>query len=203
MCVRINLCHRAIPYQARGFLAAPCLWDCSIRLEGSQDPYVNRVCADSGWRVVAFFMAPTLGCASPLPSTVRQTCSLSETDERVLGCLARSSSGGPPFGDVVVELILSCILAPLGSFDLRRAVCGGLTALGIKTARECGRVRWHLPEEDVILFSAFDGIGGFFLAWDRLGSQVAVWCASEVNPASIRVSRCIGPLPGTWETSLR
>ena len=75
--------------------------------------------------------------------------------------LARSSSDGQHPGDVVDELVLSYILAPLGSFDLWRpgsatetwshasqwvgAVCvsKGLTALGIKTARECGRLCWH------------------------------------------------------------
>ena len=40
--------------------------------------------------------------------------------------------------------------------------CVSVTVLGIKTA-------WHLPEEEVTLFSAFNGIGGFFFAWDRLG----------------------------------
>ena len=41
--------------------------------------------------------------------------------------------------------------------------------------------------------SAFDGIGGFFLAWDRLGLQIAVLCASEVKPASVRVSKAHCP----------
>ena len=62
----------------------------------------------------------------------------------------------------------------------RGAVCVS-HGTGIKTA-------WHLPEEEVTLFSAFDGIGGFFLAWDRLG--LAGTC--PVNPASIRVPRRTG-----------
>ena len=40
---------------------------------------------------------------------------------------------------------------------------------------------------------ALDGIGGFFLARDRLGLQIAVLCASEVNPASVRVSKAHCP----------
>ena len=44
-----------------------------------------------------------------------------------------------------------------------------------------------------MLFPAFDGIGGFFFAWGRLGLQVAVRCASEVNLASIRVSKAHWP----------
>ena len=58
--------------------------------------------------------------------------------ERVWSWLARCSSGGPPLhGDVVDEPVLSCTVAPLSSFDLRRAVSGTVTCSDAPVGRVC------------------------------------------------------------------
>eukprot|EP00974_Lingulodinium_polyedra_P047617 4570116-Lingulodinium_polyedra.AAC.1 len=63
----------------------------------------------------------------------------------------------------------------------------GLTARGSEVAAGAGREPWHPAEDELILVSAFDGIGGLREAWDRLGLPVAGYVSLEIDPEAQRV----------------
>ncbi len=109
------------------------------------------------------------------------------------------------------ELLLCCGLGPLAFTNFRvrispdvsasdaspsgGAVCisRGLTPAGEAAVEKAGRQPWHKSEEEVILMSLFDGIGGTFEAWHRLGLQMACGACSEIDQVASRVRAAAWP----------
>ena len=66
-------------------------------------------------------------------------------------------------------------------------------ALQEAEAAKAGRRLFDQVSEDVIVASAFDGIGGAREAWHRLGLEVAAYFSSEIDADSCRVTRALWP----------
>jgi hypothetical protein len=83
----------------------------------------------------------------------------------------------------------------LGRVTFGGGVCvsKGLSAAGEAEAAEAGGRSWNKSEEGVIIFSAFDGIGGAFQAWHLWGLEVALRVSAEVDAVAQRVARVAWP----------
>ena len=68
-----------------------------------------------------------------------------------------------------------------------------LSLRGEELARQVGRTTPHAAEEEFVLVSAFDGIGGARVAWHLKGLAPAVAIGIEIDKESIRVASVAWP----------
>ena len=107
--------------------------------------------------------------------------------------------------DVVIDLVIAISLLPLYRGDLRMeidplvtvsdasekagAVCAsrGLSEKGLAFSGEPSRVRHQPAEEELVVLSAFDGIGGLRRSLDLIGIRPALFLSSEIDKDAVRV----------------
>ena len=117
---------------------------------------------------------------------------------------------------VAEEILVAMCLAPLLYADMRQAIdpqvtvsdaspygagacaSSGLSRRGAARAAAVGRRPWHPAEEELVIVSAFDGIGGIFEAWDRIGVPSAGTVSLEIDREATRVSRDAWPRTIEW-----
>jgi len=119
--------------------------------------------------------------------------------------------GGPLPTAVVHELVAALCLCPLMHTDPRKGLSslaaatdasnfgGGvclsdsLTASGVRYLNSALSSHPHPAQEDMLLFSCFDGISGARVAPDVLGVLPAVFVSCEIDPSALRVSSIAFP----------
>ncbi len=138
----------------------------------------------------------------------RATCMvLGDTWQWMIKRLARA----PAPRQVCDELLMACCLAPLYFASMRHSISGevsisdaspwapggcistGLSSLGRALGEAIGNQDYSPAEEELGVFSLFDGIGGLRRAFHLLGVKPAVFFAVEVDKDALRVAGSIFP----------